>query len=193
MHESHELNGLPTDAGVEDRLRGVRLAAPRLDRDRLMYLAGRASVAPARRSRLWPTVAAGSWAVCAVLAGLLATRSPEVVVETRVVTRTVEVPAAGQGEWAGPVAARQVPGSAHVGLGSATGADLWSLDVVEGPLTVLSSRPSLRRSGEALALAEAPAAAGDATPRSPASYGDLRRELMQDRGNEAAAGLLRWF
>jgi hypothetical protein len=77
-------NGLtPAERELETALRGLRPAAPRLDRDRLMFEAGQASVRPPA-PRLWQGVAAG-FALAFVVA--LAWRPP-----VRAVERVVYVP-----------------------------------------------------------------------------------------------------
>jgi len=198
MPEPHDLNGFggrsPADEAFEARLRAVRPPDARIDRDRLMYLAGRRSVAPPRRTRVRAFLAIVPWAACAVLAGLLLARPPKVVVETRVVERVIEVPKA---DVAGPTRDAGPPQSVAEARSAAdvavSDADLWPLGLTAGPLSVLSSRPAFRR-GEMLASTESPAPiANDASaPPSPASYGELRRELLPDAG-EGPAGSFRWF
>ncbi|HVW01906.1 MAG TPA: hypothetical protein VHB77_16255, partial [Planctomycetaceae bacterium] len=72
---------------VERALRSLRPASPQLDRDRLMFLAGRASVvsaaprnaARARPSIFWPSAAAAMTLVSLGLGATLALRPPVVI------------------------------------------------------------------------------------------------------------------
>ena len=73
-------------AAVEATLAGLVPAESSLDRDRVMYLAGRASVRPAKSPRLWQaTSVAATLAACALGAALLGRTGPEVVIERVVV------------------------------------------------------------------------------------------------------------
>lgn len=74
---------------LEAALAGVSPAPPRLDRDALMYVAGRASV---RRPRLWPAIAAGFALLSMGLGVRLATVEPRVVERTIFVRDTAAEP-----------------------------------------------------------------------------------------------------
>lgn len=193
MRESHDVNDSSGDAAgaFEARLRGVCLVPPRIDRDRLMYMAGQKSAPPARPKPLWPLASIAAWAVCAVLAGLLIARPPKVIVETRVVERVIQVPVLAHVEARPDSPSSAVSGSRP----SASDDDLWSLDTIRGPLTVLSSRPAYRPSGDSLALAPMRYVVPTRAPGpQSASYGDLRRELLPNSSDGSpVAGAFRWF
>ncbi|HEX6984916.1 MAG TPA: hypothetical protein VF170_06045 [Planctomycetaceae bacterium] len=196
MSQPHDLTDRPDDA-FEARLRAVRPVAPRLDRDRLMYLAGRRSAAPLRRrDRFWPVMTIASWTACAVFAGLLATRPPEVVTEVRtverVVERIVEVPTPAPAPVTptpSVVAERPRPAPS---ADRRVDFDLRYLDSLRGPLTALASRPSLfENATEPVAFTSADLPAE--TARAPKTYSDLRRELLEEGRETSEAGFLRWF
>jgi len=73
-------------AAVEATLARLVPVESSLDRDRVMYLAGRASVRQAKSPRLWQaTTVAATLATCALGAALLGRTGPEVVIERVVV------------------------------------------------------------------------------------------------------------
>ena len=160
-----------------------------------MFLAGRQAVAPSRRAKVWPVLAAASWLSCAAVVAVLAARPAKVVTEVRVVERVVEVPAEVPRE--GPrrktesrtvAEVRQVPsvasapGFTAVGLGGR-------------PWTLLSSRAEIDLESGPVAVAEAgPRGVAPTPARAATSYGDLRKELLPGRSVEPiGAGVLRWF
>ncbi len=178
MSESHEMNSSADDAALERRLRGFRPVPPRLDRDRLMFLAGRRTVAP-RRSRLWPAAVVASWTVSLALAGVLLTRPPRVVTEVRIVERIVEPPVAAERIAVAPL----VPLPAERPVAELRRPDPSPLrpstfafgGATEGSL--LDYRRRLSEGRDLFAAAMPPA-----TPSRPAApvptYGELRREWL---------------
>lgn len=195
MCEPHDLNGAPdafTDE-FEARLAAVRSVPARLDRDRLMYLAGRRAASPARRGRLWPALTMTSWAVCAALVGLLIARPAKVVTETRVVERIVEVPVVAGSNTREEIKAPAAVAAAQTPSPIAKDWDLAEIDLLRRPLAVLSSRP-VQRQGESLAVAEPVARGGEGSGTPPASYADLRRELLPAAAGSSTQGDgFRWF
>ena len=82
----------PDLKGIEQALGALVPIRMGIDRDRLMYLAGRASTRPAIfDGRAWAAVAASLAAVSLGEAALLARRSPPVVVERVVVVHEPEI------------------------------------------------------------------------------------------------------
>ena len=198
MHESDSLNDPRDDAeqAFAARIRTVRPAAPRLDRDRLMYLAGRRSVERPRRAKMWPLLTVGSWVACAAVVGVLASRPLEVVVETRIVERVVEVPVPGEKEKAAPPVEPRVVAEVRAARPSVSaGDDLPVFSAGGRPWTLLSSRRDLFGDEPVVVADAAPSSAVEPMPVAPpASYADLRRELLPARSKEpAAAGVFRWF
>lgn len=183
MYDPHDLT--PPDGDFTTRLRAVRPASPRLDRDRLMYLAGQRSTITGRKTnRLWPLATAASWAACAGLVALAFTRPPVVVTEVKIVERIVETPV--------PAPTTDVPAQATdtpspqvqasrpaVGESLESPFDLAFLDDLHQPLTVLASRPELFERLTLPATVAATEASNIAVePRVPPTYGKLRREWL---------------
>jgi len=80
---------LPADLlALEAELAALRPSGAPLDRDRLLFEAGRASAAPARRRFVWPAATAAMTAAAACLAVMLFYQPPPQVVER---VRIVEV------------------------------------------------------------------------------------------------------
>ena len=195
MSEPHDMNN-STDDLFEARLRAMSAVPARLDRDRLMHLAGQRSATPQRRARLfWPALTCTSWAACAAIAVYAATRPPQVVTQVRIVERVVEAPSVPP-----PAPARRlepsmiakrpsVPGESS--LVPANVSDFHFLDDLRRPLTALASRPSLfAKSPEtAVAAVDSPPAEMTTPPKSQL---DLRREML---GSEPVPRIDRlwWF
>lgn len=185
MFEQHDLTN--DDHKIESRLRSIQPVPPRLDRDRLMFLAGQQSVRSTRRTRrLWPVLTVTSWAACAAIVGVLATRPPQVVVETRLVERIIEVPAepapteAQATENPSAVAETSRP-DASTRIEQGTDFDFDFLDDLRRPLTALASRPALyERVTEPVAIASVEPSNPTPRPTRSETYSDLRRELLGD-------------
>lgn len=198
MFESHDLT--PPDDEFVTRLRMFRPSPPRLDRDRLMYLAGQRSVTPARQSRpLWPALTIASWTACAVLVGLAFARPPRVLIETKivehVVERVVEVPVAGViRPESVPVALRATADAPLPPASLEPPFDLAFLDDLQRPLTALASRPSLfEESARPVSVASAEPPAVVVEPKKSQTYSELRREWLGTEQRPAFPGPLRWF
>ncbi|MGC1274614.1 MAG: hypothetical protein WBC44_12990 [Planctomycetaceae bacterium] len=196
MYEPHDLT--PPDDEFATRLRTARPSPPRLDRDRLMYLAGQRSVTPVRKSRpLWPVLTVAAWAACVVLVGLAFARPPRVVTETKIVERVVEVPAASEIEAPD---AEAVPVAVTDTTPAATAAnpeppfDFAFLDDLQRPLTALASRPSLFENlAQPAAVPTVESPTGVVELKQPQTYAELRRELLGTEQRPAFPGPLRWF
>lgn len=202
MYEPHDLT--PPSDEFASRLRAARPATPKIDRDRLMYLAGQRSVKPARKA-LWPALTVASWAACAVLVGLAFNRPPQVVTKTKIVERVVERPVIT--EPAEPqsvaedatVAASRNSAAATRSASVAPPLDFAFLDDLQQPLTALASRPALFElvtQPAAIATDAPPAIPPNDTvkPKRPQTYGELRRELLGEKHEPAPPTVpLRWF
>ena len=185
MSEPNDLNGLPEtpDAtAFERRLRAVRPVTPRIDRDRLMFLAGQRSVATVRRpARFWPAAAVASWAASAALGGLLLTRPARVVTEIQIVERLVERPEEVSPAVETPAPPRQ-PDRAVATDERRTGprprppaaASAFSA----APDGSLSDYRRRLHEGRDLFAAVGPPAASSTPSSPPPTYGDLRREWL---------------
>lgn len=108
----------------EERLRALQPTAPLINRDRIMYLAGSRSCQRAQRN--WRRFAVISWTGTAVLLAFFMVRPPEVVTETRIVTRTVHVPE-NKDTVVSPPVANAAPKLEEIAspVGSQWGADDW--------------------------------------------------------------------
>lgn len=197
MRESLDLSrpdDEPEPAFVQG-LRAVRPLNPRLDRDRLMFLAGRRSAAATRRPGLWPMTAAVSWASSFALIGWVLARSPEVVVKTRVVEKVVQVPV--EIVKVGPTRSERptfpAPG---VATPRASGTEWSPAGVGNETWTLFSSRSAVV-DDLASAVAEVDPAGPSVAPSEvlpPVSYAEMRRELLPvGPSTSRAAGMLHWF
>lgn len=194
MFEPHRLNDRPDDA-FEARLRVVRPSPPQIDRDRLMFLAGRRSATQVRRAnRLWPVLTVASWVTCAAIVGLLAMRPAQVVTTVRVVERVIEVPVEPTPAPVEAVEEPQPVADAGRTVAPPLEPGFRFLDDLRRPLTALASRPSLFENlTEPTALVSVEASVDvPAEPSDPKSYSDLRRELLGE-GETASFAPFRWF
>ena len=199
MREPYDVNdgtNEPDDA-LSGRLRAVRAVPPRLDRDRLMYLAGRRSAPSPRRPKLWPLLTAASWISCATVAGVLATKPAKVVTEVRIVERVVEVPVPAVRENSGTGETPRAVADSRAAEPTAVPEQLRpEFAGGDRPWTLLSSRSGALLDDEPIAVAETGPqdSVAQASPRSPATFGDLRRELLPGRNDmRAEASLFHWF
>ena len=191
MFEPHDLNSDPigNSPTIEDRLRAVQPISARIDRDRLMYLAGQRSMpAGSRPNRLWQATALASWGVCASLAVLLISQDPVIVTETKIVERIVEVPrqsTPGGNDEPGKTAVVRSGDSPARRPAFELQQDLISELLDDNrTLTLGDSRPQLWREDRrsiALAATTYPDATGaTALPSRPATQAELRRELLNE-------------
>lgn len=196
-----ESNVSDDSPAIESQMRSLRLVPPRIDRDRLMFLAGQHSVElPRSKWRLWPTLTVTSWGVCAAIIGVIAARPPQVVVETRLVERIIEVPAEPAPiktptmVTPSAVTERSDPNSS-INIDRRADFDFRFLEDPGRPLTALASRPSLyRRTAEPTAVASVEPAASAPVPVGARTYSELRRELLGDpRAKFAPTDPLWWF
>lgn len=145
MHEHEPLT--PDLQALEARLAGLAPTAG-IDRDRLMYEAGRAAVAgapSAGRHAAWP------------LATLL-----------------VAVAALVVGRWTAPQAVSELPMIAVAGSPTVAPSEVFADDRLTAP----DSYAQLRRTLHADALAQADRATRNESPHSSASRNDLLQELL---------------
>ncbi|MGH7140975.1 MAG: hypothetical protein ACREHD_35030 [Pirellulales bacterium] len=171
--------GLPEDASLERFAAELAALLPRarLDRDRLMYLAGQASVAPARvhlpRRWPWPAAFGGMTAVAASLLLLLALRPAPQVVE-----RIVRVPMPVSPPNTTDVHPRAAP-SAAVPIAAEQPAAARRLPPDAPAPVYLDLRDRVLAMG--LDSFSPPGAPSDERPDSqPANYRDLLNSLLRD-------------
>ena len=179
MSEPFDVVG-SADEVVELRLRSLTATPARLDRDRLMHLAGQRSVLLEGRSRaFWPAMTIVSWIACSIVAAYSVTRPARVLVQERVVEQIIEVTSADLPSPKKEALAIAEFAPQTIPVASPNTNDFGFLDDPRRPLTALASRPFLyeRLSEETLASAntEAHEAASLSLPKSQI---DLRREMF---------------
>ena len=179
------------------RLRALTPAAPALDRAAVLAAAAPGSVepAPAAGPRVgpWRAAAAAGWLAAAALGVVLATSEPRVIVEERVVVRTVVRPAEAPDFPAVPDSPPPPAGEGDVKQGPAPVADetgrllAWAGSPAGGALTAAGLRdlppgwpPPAPRRAPAAGAANAPP---PAAPRSsePATVRELFRRWRDGR------------
>jgi hypothetical protein len=176
-------NADPHDAdSLETQLGRLRPRTDRLDRDRLMFLAGQAvAEASARRTArrwAWPAATGVMTAVAASLLAMLVLRgggSGEVRIADRPIPPPVEAPAAAVAEAASPDT-------------SAAATDSWfhAFGALPGPPPYLRLRNELlAQGGDAKAVAPA-AHGGNSRPSAPRVYRELLEDMLEGPASPSA-------
>jgi hypothetical protein len=193
MSEPFDVDG-SADEFVESRLRSLTATPARLDRDRLMHLAGQRSVLLEGRSRtFWPAMTIVSWIACSIVAAYSVMRPARVVVQERVVERIIEVPSVDLPSPKKEALAIAESAPQTIPVASPNTNEFGFLDDLRRPLSALASRPALFEKLSEDTLASANTEADEAASLSlPKSQIDLRREML---GQDPTSQLDRlwWF